>query len=103
MKRKLLFGFIFSVCILQRIVCFAQPVIQNNDGTCNGHSNFGVRDGNNYLGETFNYSACGLNYVQASKHITTRFALQMGAGLPCNLMISGIPTGASIVKAFAWW
>jgi hypothetical protein len=81
----------------------AQTVTQDYDGTSKEHASLDVRDGNNYLGETFNQSECGLNYVQASKHITTRLASQMGAGLPCDLMISGIPTGASIVKAFVWW
>lgn len=102
MKRKLLFGFIFSVCFLLRTVSFAQTRNQNYDGTCNEPSASGERDGNSYLGETFNMSACGLNYVQASKHITTR-SNPAGSAFPCNLSISGIPQGVSVVKAFVWW
>ena len=61
------------------------------------------KDGNDSLGTSYNYTACGLNYVQASNMTTTRYTPTPGTGLPTSLNIAGIPSFATIVQAFVWW
>ncbi|MBK5284554.1 MAG: SprB repeat-containing protein, partial [Bacteroidia bacterium] len=60
------------------------------------------RDGDDILGQTYNQTQCGLNYVSSSQMITTRYT-PPGAGLPAVFPISGIPACATIVKAYVWW
>lgn len=66
-------------------------------------------DGNHTLGYTYSQSACGLNYVQASVMVQKRTAAQSppfnanGTGLPTTLSISGIPSCATILKAYVWY
>jgi len=65
-------------------------------------------NGNDSLGQSFNQTACGLNYVQASKLIETRFdqyttAGNLGSGLPVTLPVSGLPASGTVLKAFVWY
>jgi len=59
-------------------------------------------DGNGSLGMTYNNTACGLNYVQATNMTTTRYT-PPGTGFPSTLNISGIPNCAAIEQAYLWW
>ncbi|MDF1672908.1 MAG: PKD domain-containing protein [Vicingaceae bacterium] len=60
-------------------------------------------DGSGVLGSFYSYTACGLNYVQASNLTTTRYTGSTGTGIPTTLTIAGIPVCASVEKAFLWW
>ncbi len=67
-------------------------------------------DGNHALGQSYNNSACGLNYVESSLMITTRYTntlnppLGAGPGFPCAMpAISGIPACYVVDKAFLYW
>lgn len=80
------------------------------DGTCSPNSNGTLKnpapqDGNNTLGNIYNVTKCGLNFVQASSKVTSRNLMGgPGSGLPCTLPISGIPaTCRNIEKAYIWF
>ena len=60
-------------------------------------------DGTGTLGLSYNQTACGLNFVQASIMTTTRYTPSPGTGYPTTLTISGMPVCANIDKAFLWW
>jgi gliding motility-associated-like protein len=70
--------------------------------SCNPGGN-STMNGNGTLGMSYNNTACGLNYVQASNMTTTRYTTTPGTGFPTTLNISGIPNCASIVQAYVWW
>ncbi len=61
------------------------------------------KDGSGFLGLTYNNTACGLNYVQASNMTTTRYTSNPGSGFPTALAIFGIPNAATILQAYVWW
>ncbi len=76
-------------------------------GACNyqGNNQSKLIGGNeSILAMTPFYSAqdCGLNYVQASKMITTRYTPGPGPGFPTNLSIAGLPPCFQVVKAYVW-
>lgn len=58
-------------------------------------------NGNNSLGLSYSYTGAGVNYVQASGKIAYRCPTPSGYS-PVQLTIAGIPTGATIVKAFLY-
>lgn len=60
------------------------------------------QDGSGQLGQIYDTTGCGLNYVQASQMITTRYS-PPGSGLPVTLPISGLPTCFNIIKAYVWY
>src|ERR1051326_3401679 len=65
-------------------------------------------NGNASLGQSYNKSACGLNFVHADKLIETRFnqyttAGNLGSGLPTTLAISGIPNCFTVDKAYVYY
>ena len=66
-------------------------------------------NGNTTFGQTYSNTACGLNYVQASKTIETRYnqyetnSALLGTGLPTTLSVSGLPLSNTIVKAYIWY
>ncbi len=61
------------------------------------------KDGSGSLGQIYNNSECGLNYVQATVMTTTRYTTAPGTGFPTTLNISGIPAGANIELAYLWY
>jgi gliding motility-associated-like protein len=97
MKKHLLFSVFFLFFILTSI---AQPAIE---GACIKNDCVSLLDGSGTLGQIYANSACGLNYVQASRKVTTRYATPAGSGLPVTLSISGIPTCYQIEQAYLWW
>jgi gliding motility-associated-like protein len=60
------------------------------------------QNGNGSLGQIYNNSACGLNYVQSSVMIATRY-FPPGVGSPATLNISGMPCNKTVDKAYVWW
>jgi gliding motility-associated-like protein len=89
--------FIFNVSI------HSQTFNQPEPGTC-GMNCDAPLNGNGTLGQIYNNSACGLNFVTQSNRIGKRFSPQ-GTGNPSTFPISGIPpcaTGGGIIKAFLW-
>lgn len=82
------------------------PAFVMQEGTCTGTPPAIVpedeRDGNGVLGQTYNMTKCGLDYVFASRHITTRSNVP-GSGFPAPLPIAGIPAGVVIEKAYVYW
>lgn len=61
------------------------------------------RNGDGILGETYNKTGCGLDYVQDSRMITTRYTPDPGTGFPCSLNISGIPSSYIVETAYLYW
>ncbi|HET6993190.1 MAG TPA: hypothetical protein VFJ43_17785, partial [Bacteroidia bacterium] len=59
------------------------------------------QNGNGTLGNIYNNTACGLNFTSASQRLGQRFT-PIGIAQPAPFVISGIPTCATIVKAFLW-
>jgi hypothetical protein len=65
-------------------------------------------DGNNTLGQTYNSSQCGLNFVMTSHMITQRYTgTPTGVGLPATYTMQmpacvGI-NGSHVDKAYFWW
>ena len=62
------------------------------------------KNGNTNLGPSFSDSLCGLNYVQGSVLIETRYNAStttgtIGSGLPANISISGL-SPCNIIKAY---
>lgn len=62
---------------------------------------YALADGNASLGNTYNQTACGLNYTQASLRIGQRFS-PPGSPQPAAFIISGIPACATIEKAYVY-
>ncbi|MFN7013595.1 MAG: hypothetical protein ACK4ON_04895, partial [Bacteroidia bacterium] len=62
-----------------------------------------AKDGNGNLGQIYSNSACGLNYVQASQKVTTRYGSPPGSGLPVTLTINALPPCFQIEQAYLWW
>ncbi len=60
-----------------------------------------VQNGNQVLQTSYTTTACGLNYAQGSVKLGQRGTIG-GAAQPATISISGIPAGASIVKAFLY-
>ncbi len=58
-------------------------------------------DGSGTLGNTYNLTACGLNFTTASQRIGQRFQ-PPGGPQPAPFTISGIPAAATIQKAFLY-
>jgi gliding motility-associated-like protein len=94
------------ISLLLFVAPFVGAYAQHNQPTHNGDGTSDValqlRDGNDALGQTYNVTACGLNYAYASQLTTTRGGYP-GTGFPTTLTISGIPACASIVQAYAYW
>src|SRR5436853_6898046 len=91
---------------------FAQQAQQPAPFTCGGGTCHGThpamaanddadRDGNSVLGQSFNMTKCGLNYVYGSRHITTRSNV-VGSGFPASISIAGLPSSVVIEKAFMY-
>lgn len=107
MRINLLFFFIF--CISD--TCFSQlelGTIKKNGACFPGKDWTSLpvpQDGNGTLGNIYNASKCGLNYVQSSVRITSRMIGLPGTGLPVTMAVSGIPVSpcVAIEKAFLWF
>lgn len=72
-------------------------------GACSDRTCVNLKDGNGTLGQIYAVSACGLNYVQVSRKVTTRYAMPAGSSLPVILNVSGIPACFQIEQAYLWW
>ncbi len=79
-------------------------------GACGKNNLPSPQNGNASLGQSYNNSACGLNYVHADKLIETRYNQYstsvpptLGSGLPTNISVIGIPATAIIDKAHAYY
>ena len=59
------------------------------------------QNGNGTLGNIYQNTACGLNFSSASQRMGQRFT-PIGVGQPAPFVISGIPSCATINKAFLW-
>jgi gliding motility-associated-like protein len=62
-----------------------------------------TREGDNFLGQSYNKTLCGLDWVESSKMIATRYTPDPGTGFPCALPITGIPSSYVVDKAFLYW
>jgi hypothetical protein len=65
-------------------------------------------DGNNTLGQTYNNTQCGLNYIISSRMITQRYTgPPTGSGLPTSLTMNMPPcigtNGQNVLRAYIWW
>ncbi|HVA98486.1 MAG TPA: SprB repeat-containing protein, partial [Bacteroidia bacterium] len=61
-------------------------------------------NGSGTLGNTYDNTACGLNYVYGSVKVTTRYATPAGSGNPATITIAGIPASCVVIdKAYLWY
>ena len=95
---------LYSLLIASTIILASYA---QSPGICGKNNLPQINNGSGSLGQTYNYTDCGLNYVQASQLIQTRTATYNfnanGTGLPTVLSVTGIPATATIVKAYAWY
>lgn len=100
--RKLLL-FILTTCLYPQ--AFSQPASKTSwvPGTCNSPaSNAPVPlDGSGSLGQTYNFTDCGLNFAVASQKLGQRFS-PAGVPQPATFTISGLPPTANILQAYVW-
>lgn len=72
-----------------------------------GKGTINPMNGSGTLGQTYNQSECGLNYARASQLVQTRSQAALfntnGTGLPTTLAITGIPSCATILRAYVWY
>jgi gliding motility-associated-like protein len=103
---------LFWACVFFPIGIFAQNSITcpgvpgacgytTNQNTNRSSGSSDVQDGSGTLGNTYNNSACGLNFVVASERLGQRFS-PIGVPQPAPFNISGMPSCAIIEKAFLW-
>jgi gliding motility-associated-like protein len=80
-------------------------VNEHNQGPLNNTHH--EKNGNHALGHYWDTTGCGLNYVQATVLIETRYnqyaLTTFGHCMPTNDSIHGLPTNAVVVKAVVWW
>ncbi|MCC7302083.1 MAG: hypothetical protein IT233_05530, partial [Bacteroidia bacterium] len=93
---------------------FAQSTTENdcnmNGGACHLYSPLHTtpnspQNGNGTLGQIFNMSKCGLNYVHAERVLWKRMSSNppiVGANQPATFTISGIPTCRTIERAYIY-
>ena len=111
--KKIILTSLFAVYLLGN--CFSQnnntqalhDTVANGKVIGNPHVNH-EKNGNTTLGPTVSYSMCGLNYVQASTLIETRYNQYtinntIGSGFPAHETIGGLNACDSIVQAYIWW
>ena len=94
--------------LLLTLQSWAVPVISQVSGACEKGTFPVVHNGDSSLGLTYLDSACGLNYVQGSALIETRYnqyttAGNIGTGVPATISISGLPATAAVVRAYLWY
>ena len=103
-----------TACLFVLVIASASVMLSaveasaQTPGACGKNNLPQINNGNASLGMTYSNMDCGLNYVQSSKLIETRFdqyttAGNYGSGLPTALSVTGIPATATIVKAYAWY
>ena len=72
-----------------------------------GYAQVGANKASDTLSTTYSSSQCGLNYVSSSVTLGKKMIYNglpfPGVDQPASLTISGIPVGASIEVAYAWW
>jgi len=99
--KKYFFLFLFSNLFLFTFTIAQVP------GACgSSKKNLSPLNGNLSLGQTYNNSACGLNYVYDTAHIETRYfgatASLPGCGGSCSWTISGLPAYYVVDRAYVW-
>lgn len=101
------FAVFIIICLFINTAIFSQNY-SSQPGSCGFHkgNDVSVLNGSGTLGQTYSNSDCGLNYVQDSKLIQTRSQSwgynTNGSGLPTTLAIAGIPSCATILRAYLW-
>ncbi len=84
----------------------ALPIYQYNQGATITPDSIGAMakmDGNGFLGQMYNYSACGLNYCAAALMTATRYSPSPGPGFPSSVNISCLPACFNLIQAYVWW
>ncbi|MFH1320560.1 MAG: PKD domain-containing protein [Bacteroidota bacterium] len=77
--------------------------INKMQGTCTNCVPGTLKDGSGTLGNTYNNSACGLNFTQYSAKTTTRYPTPPGTGFPATLTISGLADCSEIEQAYLYY
>ena len=90
----------FVVCVI------AQPGAANH-ALNSGNQSLHEKNGNSALGISFDTTACGLSYTQATSMITTRYnqyaVNTFGHGFPDTLHLAGLPGSYTIAKAYVYF
>ena len=95
------------VLMLSFVACvIAQPGTVGTGNHSMNHSKH-EKNGNTSLGLTYDTTACGLNYTQATSLITTRYNASSvnhnyGYGFPDTLTLARLPGNYSIAKAYLY-
>jgi gliding motility-associated-like protein len=93
-----------SDLILENGRVIGNPSSNSNNNNLNSLHH--EKNGNHTLGHLWDSTGCGLNYVEASQLITTRYSASHypgGVGFPAHLGITTLPPNAIVVKAYVWW
>lgn len=96
---KLCAAFCLTFLISQTVLLNAQTPCKNNGLACPELKR--QRNGSGSLGNSYSQVKCGLGYTAASVRLGQRFN-PPGSSQPASFVISGIPLGAFIEKAFLW-
>src|ERR1035437_4177941 len=101
--RKIIFTLTIILALSTCLV--AQPgSVDQRGNILNNHS---PEFNTHLLERAYDTTACGLNYIQSTSLITTRYnqysQSSMGHGFPDTLTIAGLPNSYSIAKAFIYF
>lgn len=80
---------------------FAPPGTHAPDPSLHLDPNPQPQNGNGTLGQIYNLSKCGLNFVQATQRLGKRLP-QPGVNQPATYSISGLPACFVVEKAYIW-
>lgn len=105
MKKNLLAVFAFSTMLMQAQTNFNNPGTPGYLNQIPDDNSAKMQNGSGTIATSYTNTACGLNFTQASVRLNQRlFSItpQTGMPQPATFSISGIPSCASILKAFIY-
>ena len=91
MTRLLLSSCLLVFLLLPSLAQKLSPAVVYDQGRAIGQDSLALKNGNGFLGQIYNQSACGLNYCAADMMIATRYSPGPGPGFPSSLNISCLP------------
>ena len=105
MKKNLLALFAFTTMLMQSQINFEIPGTPGYLKQVENANSAKVQNGSGTIATSYTNTACGLNFTQASVRLNQRlFSITPQTGMlqPATFSISGIPSCASILKAFIY-
>lgn len=105
MKKNLLAFFAFTAMLMQSQTNLQVPGTPGYVRNTQDNNSAKVQNGNGTISTSYTNTACGLNFTQASVRLNQRlFSIAPATGMvqPATFSISGIPSCATIIKAFLY-